>query len=245
MCDWKDVQVNSAYDEQFRNVERLCSVAGDHVVGYKAGLTSQASQLRYMAPEPIVGQLLDSRVLDSPAAPGLQSTSWSMLEPELVFRATADVDATMSADILASRVEVCAGIEIAVSRRCHPRDATVDSLVADNALAGGLVLATPWLSLEASRLPQVRVSVWEEGSVIGRGSGREISGGPLEALAYVVRFLASRDRTLLAGQIVAAGSLCGPIMPKSGATYTAQFSHGLGEVIVEISPPGCGSVVIA
>ena len=87
-----------------------------------------------------------------------------------------------------------------------------------------------WLEdLEASIQGEMPIN----GEVVGTGSGADVLGHPLTALAWVSNHLISRGRSLKAGDVVMTGSVVRTHWLNPGDEMTTRF-NGLGEVSLKV-----------
>jgi 2-keto-4-pentenoate hydratase len=72
-----------------------------------------------------------------------------------------------------------------------------------------------------------------DGKEVGRGTGRDVLGHPLDALAWLANHLQARGLALKQGEIVTTGSLVKSQFPKAG--NRVEFSlPGFGEVRLDV-----------
>jgi len=69
---------------------------------------------------------------------------------------------------------------------------------------------------------------------VGRGTGRDVLGHPLEALAWLANHLAARGLPVKAGDIVTTGSLVKSQFPVAGNRISFRLP-GFGEVTLNIA----------
>lgn len=119
---------------------------------------------------------------------------------------------------------VMAAIEIVEKRYWDLRELGTPALVADQVFHAAAVLGTPdagWRALDLPALPG-RMSV--DGEVVGEGQGRELLGGPMQALAWLAgSAVAAAFGGLRAGQVVMLGSVTLPIWLERPCTVEVCF----------------------
>lgn len=137
------------------------------------------------------------------------------IEPEIVLKLGAAPPASDDPLALMSAVEwIAAGFEIVQSVFPDWRFAAADCTAASG-LHGALVVGTPMAVTAAnradlvSRLPSFELTLARDGAGVDRGVGSNVLGGPLNALAHLVRVLAGQPRfaPLAAGEIVTTGTI--------------------------------------
>jgi 2-keto-4-pentenoate hydratase len=92
-------------------------------------------------------------------------------------------------------------------------------LVADNAWNEGAVLGqrrSDWQTLDLAALNGV---VTLDGQQIGAGTGRDLMGHPLDALAWLASHASRRGLTLRAGQTAILGSMVTSKFPQPGERF--------------------------
>ena len=72
------------------------------------------------------------------------------------------------------------------------------------------------------------------GAELGRGSGRDVLGGPMKVLEWLADHLSQRGRGLRAGDIVMTGSIVPTQFPRSGDRYTFDLA-GIGKLSLAVT----------
>src|SRR5258707_9633582 len=103
------------------------------------------------------------------------------------------------------------------------------SLVADDFFAAGCVLGKPVARSAAPDLLEVVGRALINGVEVGRGTGADVLGHPLNALAWLANHLAANGKGLRAGQIVLTGSLVKTVWLNAGDEVVMEL-QGLGRV---------------
>lgn len=206
---------------------------GARVAGWKIGCTSAEACRILNADGPFAGPVLESLVADSPAT--LVGSAFHMrgLECDFAFRLAEDLppqSAPFRAEDVALAVECLhPAIEI-VDTRVEPwTEVGVPTLIADNGANGALVLGPAVTGWHSTDLAQVGVRLTVDGTLCKTGSGREVMGHPLAALAWLANHRAARAGGLKAGEIVATGTCTGFIEVSARSRALADFG-ALGSV---------------
>jgi len=201
-------------------------------LGRKIGFTNRTLWERYGVHEPMWGTVYDRTMLiaagDRVTIP-LAGLVQPRIEPEICFKLKAVPRATRDPQEMLAAIEwVAHSVEIV---QCyHPGwKVTLPDCTAANGLHGRLVHGTPapiaGLPGLAAVLPAVEVTLSKSGSVVDRGTGANVLGSPLLALAHFVDVLA-RQRwapALGAGEIITTGVLTDAHAVKPGERWTTSL----------------------
>lgn len=231
LCDAVD-EVAWAYAVQRQFV--AAAWPGEVVSGRKIGLTSPAVQAQLGVDQPDFGTLFASMALPSGAVVTDEFLQ-PRIEGEIAFLLGSDLGAgggelTLD-DVRAAVTGSCAAIEICDSR-IEGWDISLVDTVADNASAGGYVLAPTWVPLadvEPREATMTMTVTGHEEPITGEGSA--CLGDPLEAVLWLARTCARLGDPLRAGEVVLSGALA-PMAPLDPGTRVRVEVSGLGSVEV-------------
>lgn len=199
-------------------------------VGRKIGFTNADMWARYGVREPIWAHVYDRTVAMGSGAPArcrLGRFTEPKIEPEIVlhFRSPPPVTRDLAA-ILGCVDWFAHGIEIVQSHFPGWNFRAPDT-VADGSLHGTLLVGEPQPveRLGAALLAdQERFSVTFscDGGLRERGTGANVLGSPLSAIAHLVAVLARQPRAkpLQAGELVTTGTLTLALPVRAGETWT-------------------------
>jgi 2-keto-4-pentenoate hydratase len=187
----------------------LLTAAGwGEVVGHKIGCTTEVMQRYLGVSEPAAGAVFGATVHRSPAR--LRHTDYVRpgVECELAVWLARDLPEGGRTSMLWDAVEAVAlAMEIVDDRYRDWASLETPTLVADDFFGAGCVLGDITPASQAPRLGSVTAQMLVNDRVVGSGSGVEILGDPLAALAWIGDNLARRGRPLRAGQFVLLGSM--------------------------------------
>jgi 2-keto-4-pentenoate hydratase len=207
----------------------LLTADGDRVAGYKLGLTSAPMQALMGVDSPDFAPVLASHLRQD----GATVTAGSFIAPKveaeiaLVLRdGLAGPDCTEQ-DVAAAVSGAVAALEIVDSRITDWQIALADT-VADLASSGAVVLGHP-VPPDGFDLRLTGMMLTGNGSLIATGAGAAALGGPLTAVAWLVRTLHPLGGSLQAGQFVMTGALHAAVSLAPGQHYRAEFDR-LGPV---------------
>lgn len=202
-------------------------------VGYKIGCTSAVMQQYLDIPHPCGGGVFAKGVFASGAKLGHRDYVRVGVECEIAVKLARDLppsQAPFTADTVAPAIEAyLPAIEIVDDRYVEWQTLGAPTLVADDFFAAGCVLGQSVPRPAAPDLLSVIGRAVINGVEVGQGSGADVLGHPHHALAWLANHLASRGKTLRAGEIVLTGSLVKTIWLTAG-DHVAMELAGLGNV---------------
>ncbi len=224
---WPDASIADAYAIQ--QASRATRIAGgERLVGRKVGLTNVAMQTLLGVDEPDFGYLLDAMLIPSGSSIESSTLLLPRVEPEVGFvmaRELAGVEVTAQ-DVLAATEAFQPVLEIVDSRVRDWRITIIDT-VADNA-SSALVVTGERFPADAIELGTLEVEM-RVGDTVESGRGDAVLGHPAEAVAWLVRMLASFDEGLSAGDLVIPGAFARAISANAGDVVVGDFGP-LGRV---------------
>jgi 2-keto-4-pentenoate hydratase len=226
-----DLDAESAYAIQELNTRHWLS-AGRRLVGRKIGLTSQAVQQQLGVDQPDFGMLF----ADMEVVSGASVSAARLLQP----RAEAEVACVLQHDlrdpditlneVIRAVAYVLPAIEIVDSRIRDWKITLVDT-VADNASSAMYVVGTEPRSLASVDLRLCGMAMTKNDRIVATGSGAACLGHPLHAVQWLARTMVTKERPLLAGDIVLSGALGSMTAVAAGDQVRAEIG-GLGAVSV-------------
>jgi 2-keto-4-pentenoate hydratase len=226
-------------------LERITAVRiskGWEPVGRKIGFTNRTIWTRYGVEQPMWAHVWSNTVLmadDETRSLALAGLAQPRIEPEVVFKLRADLGPTEHPDDLIDAVEWLApGFEIV---QCHFPDwrFTLSDCTADFGLHARLLVGSPLLvdtdnaDTIVAALPTFGLELSRNGSVVARGVGANVLGGPLHALAHLTRVLAEQPEfsPLRAGEVITTGTLTDAHAIQPGERWESDYGdlglHGL------------------
>ena len=223
-----ELTIDSAYSIQEDILERHIRT-GATVAAAKLGLTSRAKQQQMKVSEPLYGWLTDAMKADGKAV--VDDYIQPRAEPEVAFIMGEELggpDVT-TAQVIAATEAVAPALDILDSRFTGYRFTLAD-LVADNSSAAGFVVGA---SVAPTSDLRVTGCVFENNDeVVATAAGAAVMDHPAAAVAWFVRKLHERERTLPAGITVLAGAWTAAVPITPGDRLRATFDH-IGSVELE------------
>ena len=230
----------SAYLIQDSYVAQLLQQRRTSLAGYKIAITTPAMRDMVGFQNSVSGRLLSDQLHRSGHSVKSRDYVRLIVEFEIAFELVRDLPVTGSSWTGATVLEhvACAypALEIA-DDRCADYPSlkqSVLALIADNAWNQGLVLGPPVTVLDADSLQALEGIAFIDEREVGRGTGRDVLGHPLDALAWLANHLVARGLPMKAGDIVTTGSLVKSQFPLSGNRVAFRLP-GFGEVQLAIA----------
>lgn len=213
---------------------------GGGVVGFKIGASSKRAQDYLGVPGPFSGRLFADSTYDSPAELTSDGFTFRLIEPEFAFTLGADFPVQGE---LYTEEQVAEGVA-----SLHPAIEIVTSaygaawtkagglaLIADNAVHGAQVMGPPIAEWRGYDLLAQRVQLEVNGEEVGEGFGRNVLGGPLTALTWMINHQVAQGRGMAAGEIVTTGVVT-PFLEIGPADEAAADFGALGRVSLRFHP---------
>jgi len=222
---------NEAYRVQEEVVRRRLA-AGDRIVGWKVGLTSEAMQRQLGVDQPDYGPLLSSYVVPDGGTIRVEALIAPRIEAEIGFVLGSALrgPGVTADDVVAATEGVVAALEIIDSRIEGWRLTLVDT-VADLASSARVVAADRLVPIAGLDLRTIAVTLRRNGEVVGNGVGAAVLGNPVDAIAWTANKLGELGVTLQPGQLIIPGALHASVPVTAGTEFRASFDT-LGDVSV-------------
>jgi 2-keto-4-pentenoate hydratase len=200
---------------------------GGEACGYKIGATSVEVQRLVGCGAPFFSPILRGHVLESGVAFAIPA---GLLGVECEFgfvmgRDVAHADDASDTGLLQSAVAECfVGLEL-VGRRIAPEVPLNEaSAIADYALDVAVVRGPQIPDWRSRALDAMPVRAVVDGVTVARGTGANVLGHPLRALAWLAESLAERGGRLSHGDIVLTGTCTGIAKVAPGQTFAGHFA---------------------
>ncbi|MFK7943980.1 MAG: 2-keto-4-pentenoate hydratase [Paracoccaceae bacterium] len=236
--DIRPPDLMAAYEVQARLRAILSSRSPGPQMGWKIGCTTPVMQQYLSIPHPCAGTLYRGSIQRN--AGTLVATDYLKLGLECEIAVQLARDLPLQDQIYErAHVEsavwgVMASIEIVEHRFADFKKAATPSLVADDFFSAGCVLGHPIPLDHAGDLAKLQGGFAVGGGHPAQtGTGAEILGHPLVALAWLADQAARLGTPLQAGQVVTLGSVVKTIYPKPGQRIEARFTR-LPSVSVDV-----------
>jgi 2-oxo-3-hexenedioate decarboxylase len=224
-------------DDAYRvtaTIRQLRQRRGEIPVGRKIGFTNRTIWAEYNIYGPIWGYVYDRTVQDLAGFGetfSLRGLAEPRIEPEIVFKLAVAPAPGMDETALLGCVEwVAHGFEIVQSIFPGWKFSAPDTVAAFG-LHGALLIgphhpiaahAEAW----SRTLSTFEIDLKRDGTIVDHGRARNVLGGPVSALCYLVDILA-RDQVnppLAAGELVTTGTLTRALPASAGETWTTELT---------------------
>ncbi len=219
------------------HVRALREARGERVVGRKIGFSNRTIWPIYGVDRPMWNYVWNTTLTAaSGAEAGIDLSGFAepRIEPEIVLHLAAAPEPGMSEDeIFACIDRVAHGFEIVQS--VYPGwTFTAPQSAAAFGLHGALAIG-PWHDIGPDRetwrkqLGDFTVALHKDGGSVETGHARNVLGGPVSALRFLVETIAHEPRPapLRAGEIVTTGTLTDAHPAVPGSAWTVAF-NGIG-----------------
>ncbi|MEP7208251.1 MAG: hydratase [Casimicrobiaceae bacterium] len=231
--DTPEFDVDSAY-RVLERIEARRLEAGWRPVGRKIGFTNTTIWPRYGVYQPMwahIWQHTVHRAPDGRATLSLQGFVQPRIEPEVVFGLGEDIEPSDDpATMLRAAAWIAPGFEIVQSHFPDWKFTAADCTAAFG-LHGALVIGAPLVLSPANRLavgallPDFRLTLCRGDTVVDRGVGANVLGGPAHALAHLTRVLEGQPWAppLARDEIVTTGTISDAWPVKPGETWRSDY----------------------
>jgi len=215
----------------------FCDRTGSALVGWKVGATTTDMQKYLGVDGPAYGRILSINVHENGATLATSGFCNPGIECEIALRIGSDAeDKIYNRETIGGIIDaVLPAIEIVENRYGDFLARGTPTLIADDFFHKACVLGMPVTEWRDIDLAAIAGCTWIDGTEKGNGTGADVMGHPLEAVAWLANTLANHGERLVAGQIVLTGSVA-PVIWIESTTASAEIElENLGAVRLEIS----------
>jgi len=211
---------------------RLGRAGQGHRAGYKIGCTTKVMQQYLDIAQPCAGGIMANTIHHRFCEAAFDDYCRVGVECEIAVAMAMDLiveprQPLKVADVEPYVGEYMAAIEIVDDRYVEYTDMDTPTLIADDFFGAGCVLAKGTMGTRSFNLPEARGRMVINDTEVGSGGGAAILGHPLNALCWLVRFLAGSGQGVKAGEVIMLGSI----------VQTQWLSRG-DHVVVEVEGLG-------
>lgn len=214
--------------EAYAIARRFGELRSGKVVGWKIAATSAAGQKHINVDGPLAGRIYADRLIPPGRPVPFVNNNMKVAEAEFAFRFGRALPSRATPygreEVVAAVSDLHLSIEIPDSRYEDFTKVGAGQLIADTACASYLVLgprvAADWRGLD---LASQKVTGFRNGEKAAEGSGANVLGHPLAALAWLVNEVSTHCGGIDAGQFVTTGTCIVPVAIASGDRVTADY----------------------
>lgn len=219
-------QTPADLDEAWRIHRALESHAGGRI-GWKVAATSPRSQAHLGLNEPMAGAFYRGVLIE----PGvvIAPTHMRIIEAEFAFRMQGRLDPSDAPfdrpAVLGHVAAIHAGLEVPDARLGRYPNLTPPEMVADFMLTRYYCVGDQ-LDVDPGALAGVEVKLWRDDQPEDEGTGADVLGDPVNALFWLVNFLARRQEAIEEGDVITTGACAVAYGVEPGQTISAEFASG-------------------
>lgn len=221
--------IEKAYAIQSLNTKHHLS-KGKRIVGRKIGLTSLNVQKQLGVDQPDFGTLFDDMAVGDGELIDINRLIQPKIEAEIALVLKHDLlnKKHTVADIISATAYALPALEI-VDSRVQDWKITLFDTISDNASSALFVLGTQPVYLSELDLPNLKMSLLEDGKVVSEGIGADCLGNPINSAKWLADILVELGNPLRAGDILMTGALGAMVNVKEKSNYTARI-EGFSDV---------------
>lgn len=223
------VTIRDAYEIQ-KKIAGFKKTAGKVAIGKKLGATSQAIRKQLMINEPCYGYLFDSTVTSEYESISLSELICPRIEAEIAFFLGKDLKGPgiTIPHVLEATAAIAPILEV-IDSRFENWKVNVEDAIADNAMAGRVVLSSQLSNPWNKDLKTMGVVLEKNGKYLDSAAGAAVMGHPALAVAWLANKLSEYGDYLKAGEIILPGSFIPAYEIRLNDHFQAHFSQ-LGSV---------------
>ena len=225
------IDVKTAYQIQHAYVRKR--LADEKIVGFKAGLTSEAGQKRFGVDAPLAGVLFKSGKQAIGSTIGLSSFKDLRIETEIGFVIEKAITQPMK-DVaeLQEKIQTAMPVielpDLGFADMNHLQG--VDIIAANVAAAQFIVGKEK--GVEDLELNAISVTLSLDGNKVNSGQGADALGAQWNAALWLVNTMVEQGYSIAPGNIIITGAL-GKMLPGKPGKYIADYGS-FGEISFEI-----------
>jgi 2-keto-4-pentenoate hydratase len=235
-CADEPQTIADGYAAQAALHRHFCDRTGSTLIGWKIGATTTDMQKYLGVDGPANGRILPTNMRENGATLASAGFCNPGIECGIALRIGSDAeDKTYTRETIGGIIDtVLPAIEIVENRYGNFLARGTPTLIADDFFHKACVLGPPVTDWRDIDLAAIAGCTRIDGTEKGRGTGADVMGHPLEAVAWLANTLADHGERLVAGQIVLTGSAA-PVIWVDTPTAAAEIElESLGAVRLEI-----------
>ncbi len=223
-----------AYMVQGQLVSKLIDCRNSKIIGYKIGCTNRQVMQLLGTDNPFYGRILSASTYVSDVQLCASEFTHRIVEAEFMLVMDSDLPHSKtqhSAETIKPFIHaLIPAIEIVDHRFTDFTTVGANALIADNGIHAVSILGKldhdKW---KCMNLAKQKARLFVNGRLKETGSGANVLGNPLNAMAWLGNHLQSRGKTLHEGDMVSTGALCPVYDALAGDRISVDFDE-LGKV---------------
>ncbi|MDN3689337.1 2-keto-4-pentenoate hydratase [Cyclobacterium jeungdonense] len=202
----RQLSIDQAYHVQdLVTKKRIAS--GEKALGFKVGCTSAAIRKQFGLTEPIHGKLFCPHITENQAIFDFSNYMNCAIEPEMVLKIGKDLQGInlTNIELIEAIAYVSPGIEIH-EFNFWIMPPTIQELICSGGIHTGLIIGSQKTAPHDLSFNEEEFRVYKNKELVVSDPAREIMGGPLNSLKWLVNSLTERGMHLEKGSFVIPGS---------------------------------------
>ena len=230
-AQYPKMDVKTAYGVQKAYVEKR--LVKEKILGFKAGLTSEAGQKKFGVDAPLAGVLFDSMKLAGDATVDKSMFNDLRIETEIGFVIGKSItqplkDVTVLQDSIRAVMPV---IELPDLGFADMKKLKGVDIIAANVAAAQFIVGQE-REVKSQNLNAVTVTLSLDGKEVNLGKGTDALGDQWEAALWLVNTMLEQGYRMEPGNIIITGAL-GKMLPGKSGKYIADYGS-FGKISFEI-----------
>jgi 2-keto-4-pentenoate hydratase len=217
-----DLTVDKAYKLQ-RALTKAILAKGDSIGGFKAGLTSEATQKKFGVNAPLLGPLFKSGGLGPGAAVDRKDFVRLFIENEVGYVAGQKISQPVkNVESLKKMIkEVFPAVELPDLRFADMKNLKGTDIIVD-AVGCAKYIIGPKVPANKVDVSKVEVTLTCDGKVVNQGKAADALGDQWKALLWLVNGVVEHGYTIDPGQILITGAM-GKMIPGKPGKYDGDW----------------------
>ncbi|PXF64215.1 4-oxalocrotonate decarboxylase [Kangiella spongicola] len=212
--------VEDAYSLQRLSV--LQHAIKDPIIGFKAGLTSEAAQDAFNVDEPLVGALFASGFSRNRSAYVLGNYHDLRMEVELGFLLNQAITKPITKEELPQYIRAVVPIvELPHFRFTRNDQMTALTLITSNVASNQFIMGNT-MPYDSEQIDQIKATLTKNGVTINQGKATDAMGSQKDTLVWMINKLLEVGYTIDKDHLLITGAL-GTMLPAEKGQYEAYF----------------------
>ncbi len=225
--------LSQAYATQFHFVRKRLET--DHIAGFKAGLTSSASQKKFHVNHAVSGVLFKSGLQSEIKPIYLHKHQQLMIETELGFKLSQNIKQPLSSiEALKSYIQSVMPILELPDLGFASTSLTTQDIIAANVASHYYLISKKEFPVNNHDINSLSIQLKHNGHLLHQANSNEAMGNQWQALLWLVNHLIKEGYILKKNQILITGAL-GKMWPLKEGKYHADFSD-FGKMTLIVKP---------